>query len=88
MPVNWRRYRHISSKKYGLSTQSSLSSARAEDILNQLYQRRVKGIDPRVMQPLLNPFPPMMDTLQNMATRPALWILLVAIILMLVWLVR
>ena len=64
------------------------SSAQAEDILNQLYQRRVKGIDPRVMQPLLNPFPPMMDTLQNMATRPALWILLVAIILMLVWLVR
>ncbi|MGQ7151629.1 hypothetical protein ACUODF_15110, partial [Escherichia coli] len=59
-----------------------------QDILNQLYQRRVKGIDPRDMQPLLNPFPPMMDTLQNMATRPALWILLVAIILMLVWLVR
>ncbi|MDU1269156.1 MAG: flagella biosynthesis regulator Flk, partial [Escherichia coli] len=75
-------------QKYGLSAQSSLSSAQAEDILNQLYQRRVKGIDPRDMQPLLNPFPPMMDTLQNMATRPALWILLVAIILMLVWLVR
>ncbi|CAI6180910.1 flagella biosynthesis regulator Flk [Escherichia coli] len=68
-------------QKYGLSAQSSLSSAQAEDILNQLYQRRVKGIDPRDMQPLLNPFPPMMDTLQNMATRPALWILLVAIIL-------
>mgnify|MGYP000423311731 CR=1 FL=1 len=75
-------------QKYGLSAQSSLSSAQAEDILNQLYQRRVKGIDPRDMQPLLNPFPPMMDTLQNMATRPALWILLVAIILILVWLVR
>lgn len=75
-------------QKYGLSAQSSLSSAQAEDILNQLYQRRVKGIDPRDIQPLLNPFPPMMDTLQNMATRPALWILLVAIILMLVWLVR
>lgn len=75
-------------QKYGLSAQSSLSSAQAEDILNQLYQRRVKGIDPRDMQPLLNPFPPMMDTLQNMATRPALWILLVAIILTLVWLVR
>ncbi len=74
-------------QKYGLSAQSSLSSAQAEDILNQLYQRRVKGIDPRDMQPLLNPFPPMMDTLQN-TTRPALWILLVAIILMLVWLVR
>ncbi len=43
-------------QKYGLSAQSSLSSAQAEDILNQLYQRRVKGIDPRVMQPLLNPF--------------------------------
>ena len=65
-------------QKYGLSAQSSLSSAQAEDILNQLYQRRVKGIEPRDMQPLLNPFPPMMDTLQNMATRPALWILLVA----------
>ncbi|HGT6178935.1 TPA: flagella biosynthesis regulator Flk, partial [Escherichia coli] len=75
-------------QKYGLSAQSSLSSAQAEDILNQLYQRRVKGIEPRDMQPLLNPFPPMMDTLQNMATRPALWILLVAIILILVWLVR
>lgn len=52
-------------QKYGLSAQSSLSSARAEDILNQLYQRRVKGIDPRDIQPLLNPFPPMMDTLQK-----------------------
>lgn len=38
-------------QKYGLSAQSSLSSAQAEDILNQLYQRRVKGIDPRDMQP-------------------------------------
>ena len=101
MPVNWRRslkqpldaselaaLSAYIQQKYGLSAQSSLSSAQAEDILNQLYQRRVKGIDPRDMQPLLNPFPPMMDTLQNMATRPALWILLVAIILMLVWLVR
>ncbi len=41
-------------QKYGLSAQSSLSSSQAEDILNQLYQRRVKGIDPRDMQPLLN----------------------------------
>ncbi|MFV2399069.1 flagella biosynthesis regulator Flk, partial [Escherichia coli] len=64
------------------------SSAQAEDSRNQLYQRRVKGIDPRDMHPLLNPFPPMMDTLLNMATRPALWILVVASILMLVWLVR
>ncbi|EJH1735499.1 flagella biosynthesis regulator Flk [Escherichia coli] len=87
--VTWLQARQtLSQQKYGLSAQSSLSSAQAEDILNQLYQRRVKGIDPRDMQPLLNPFPPMMDTLQNMATRPALWILLVAIILMLVWLVR
>ncbi|STJ93613.1 cell division protein [Escherichia coli] len=31
-------------QKYGLSAQSSLSSAQAEDILNQLYQRRVKGL--------------------------------------------
>ncbi len=74
-------------QKYGLSAQSSLSSAQAEDILNQLYQRRVKDSNSRDMQPLLNPFPPMMDV-KNMATRAALWILLVAIILMLVWLVR
>ncbi len=31
-------------QKYGLSAQSSLSSAQAR-ISNQLYQRRVKGID-------------------------------------------
>ncbi|EDS92641.1 flagella biosynthesis regulator Flk [Escherichia albertii NBRC 107761 = DSM 17582] len=75
-------------QKYGLSAQSVLSSVQAEDILNQLYQRRVKGIDPRDIQPLLNPFPPLMNTLQNMATRPSVWILLVAILVMLVWLVR
>ncbi|ENB8496618.1 flagella biosynthesis regulator Flk [Escherichia albertii] len=75
-------------QKYGLSAQSVLSSVQAEDILNQLYQRRVKGIDPRDIQPLLNPFPPLMNTLQNMATRPSVWILLVAILIMLVWLVR
>ncbi|WDC12676.1 flagella biosynthesis regulator Flk [Escherichia albertii] len=75
-------------QKYGLSAQSVLSSVQAEDILNQLYQWRVKGIDPRDIQPLLNPFPPLMNTLQNMATRPSVWILLVAILIMLVWLVR
>ncbi|WP_149992970.1 flagella biosynthesis regulator Flk [Escherichia albertii] len=75
-------------QKYGLSAQSVLSSVQAEDILNQLYQRRVKGIEPRDIQPLLNPFPPLMNTLQNMATRPSVWILLVAILVMLVWLVR
>ncbi|HEB1226135.1 flagella biosynthesis regulator Flk [Escherichia albertii] len=75
-------------QKYGLSAQSVLSSVQAEDILNQLYQRRVKGIDPRDIQPLLNPFPPLMNTLQNMVTRPSVWILLVAILVMLVWLVR
>ncbi|EHQ8139927.1 flagella biosynthesis regulator Flk [Escherichia albertii] len=75
-------------QKYGLSAQSVLSSVQAEDILNQLYQRRVKGIDPRDIQPLLNLFPPLMNTLQNMATRPSVWILLVAILIMLVWLVR
>ncbi|MCZ8571388.1 flagella biosynthesis regulator Flk [Escherichia albertii] len=75
-------------QKYGLSAQSVLSSVQAEDILNQLYQRRVKGIEPRDIQPLLNPFPPLMNTLQNMVTRPSVWILLVAILIMLVWLVR
>ncbi|ENK6893494.1 flagella biosynthesis regulator Flk [Escherichia albertii] len=75
-------------QKYGLSAQSVLSSVQAEDILNQLYQRRVKGIEPRDIQPLLNPFPPLMNTLQNMATRPSVWILLVAILVMLVWLIR
>lgn len=75
-------------QKYGLSAQSVLSSVQAEDILNQLYQRRVKGIEPRDIQPLLNPFPPLMNILQNMATRPSVWILLVAILVMLVWLVR
>lgn len=75
-------------QKYGLSAQSVLSSVQAEDILNQLYQRRVKGIEPRDIQPLLNPFPPLMNTLQNIATRPSVWILLVAILVMQVWLVR
>ena len=57
-------------QKYGLSAQSSLSSAQAEDILNQLYQRRVKGLIREIYNRCLILFPPMMDTLQNMATRP------------------
>lgn len=73
-------------QKYGLSTQSALTSAQAEDILNQLYQRRVNGTEPRDIQPLLNPFTPFINTMQEMAMRPSLWILLTAIIVMLVWL--
>ncbi|RZM95057.1 flagella biosynthesis regulator Flk [Escherichia sp. E10V10] len=73
-------------QKYGLSQQSALTSAQAEDILNQLYQRRVNGIEPRDIQPLLNPFTPFINTMQEMAMRPSLWILLTAIIVMLVWL--
>ena len=49
------RYRHISQQKYKLSAVIAFFCPN-EDILNQLYQRRVKGIDPRGMQPLLNPF--------------------------------
>lgn len=74
-------------QKYGLSTQSALTSAQAEDILNQLYQRRVKGIEPRDIQPLLNPFTPLIDTMKEMSMRPSLWILFVVIIVMLIWLV-
>lgn len=73
-------------QKYGLSQHSALTSAQAEDILNQLYQRRVNGIEPRDIQPLLNPFTPFINTMQEMAMRPSLWILLTAIIVMLVWL--
>ncbi|TGB67831.1 flagella biosynthesis regulator Flk [Escherichia sp. E4930] len=73
-------------QKYGLSQQSALTSAQAEDILNQLYQRRVNGIEPRDIQPLLNPFTPFINTMQEMAMRPSLWILLTAIIVILVWL--
>ncbi|RZM89142.1 MULTISPECIES: flagella biosynthesis regulator Flk [unclassified Escherichia] len=73
-------------QKYGLSTQSALTYAQAEDILNQLYQRRVNGTEPRDIQPLLNPFTPFINTMQEMAMRPSLWILLTAIIVMLVWL--
>ncbi|RZN39525.1 flagella biosynthesis regulator Flk [Escherichia sp. E2593] len=73
-------------KKYGLSQHSALTSAQAEDILNQLYQRRVNGIEPRDIQPLLNPFTPFINTMQEMAMRPSLWILLTAIIVILVWL--
>ncbi len=73
-------------QKYGLSQQSALTSAQAEDILNQLYQRRVNGTEPRDIQPLLNPFTPFINTMQEMAMRPSLWILLTAIIVMLVWL--
>ncbi|QCT86053.1 flagella biosynthesis regulator Flk [Escherichia sp. E4742] len=73
-------------QKYGLSQQSALTSAQAEDILNLLYQRRVNGTEPRDIQPLLNPFTPFINTMQEMAMRPSLWILLTAIIVMLVWL--
>ncbi|TBR66257.1 MULTISPECIES: flagella biosynthesis regulator Flk [unclassified Escherichia] len=73
-------------QKYGLSQHSALTSAQAEDILNQLYQRRVNGIEPRDIQPLLNPFTPFINTMQEMAMRPSLWILLTAIIVILVWL--
>ncbi|MDO1920912.1 flagella biosynthesis regulator Flk, partial [Escherichia coli] len=64
------------------------ASSRAEYIVNQHCHRRGNGIEALHLQPLLNPFPRMMGPLQNMARRPALWILLVAIIMMLVCLVR
>ncbi|MEB7935355.1 flagella biosynthesis regulator Flk [Escherichia whittamii] len=73
-------------QKYGLSAQSALTSAQAEDILNQLYQRRVNGTEPRDIQPLLNPFTPFINTMQELAMRPSLWILLTAIIVILIWL--
>lgn len=68
-----------------LLPQTILTHAQAEDLLNLLYRRRTRGIDPRDIQPLFTPFPPLMEPLQTLGNRPGvIFFILIFVLLMLV----
>ena len=76
---------------YQIQPQSILTTVQVQDLLNQIFLRRVERerelIDPRHLQPIYSPFAPMIETVKSLSARPGLLFVALMIALAIFWLV-
>ena len=76
---------------YQIQPQSILTTVQVQDLLNQIFLRRVERerelSDPRHLQPIYSPFAPMIETVKSLSARPGLLFVALMIALAIFWLV-
>lgn len=74
-----------------IQPQTVLTSAQVQDLLNQIFLRRVErdreSNDPRHIQPIYSPFAPVIETLRSFTARPGLLFIALLVALLIFWLV-
>ena len=74
-----------------IQPQTVLTTAQVQDLLNQIFLRRVERDrelnDPRHIQPIYSPFTPVIDTLRSFTARPGLLFIALLVALLIFWLV-
>ncbi|MGE9665846.1 flagella biosynthesis regulator Flk, partial [Escherichia coli] len=74
-----------------IQPQSILTTVQVQDLLNQIFLRRVERerelSDPRHLQPIYSPFAPMIETVKSLSARPGLLFVALMIALAIFWLV-
>lgn len=74
-----------------IQPQTVLTSAQVQDLLNQIFLRRVErdreSNDPRHIQPIYSPFAPVIETLRSFTARPGLLFITLLVALLIFWLV-
>lgn len=86
----------VSLKEYAqqngqIQPQTVLTTAQVQDLLNQIFLRRVERDrelnDPRHIQPIYSPFAPVIETLRSFTARPGLLFIALLVALLIFWLV-
>lgn len=76
---------------YQIQPQTILTTVQVQDLLNQIFLRRVERErelnDPRHLQPIYSPFAPMIETVKSLSARPGLLFVALMIALAIFWLV-
>lgn len=76
---------------YQIQAQTVLTTAQVQDLLNQIFLRRVERdrelTEPRHIQPIYSPFAPVIDTLRAFTARPGLLFIALLVALVIFWLV-
>ena len=77
---------------YQIQPQTILTAVQVQDLLNQIFLRRVERDreqelnDPRHLQPIFSPFAPVIETVKTLSARPGLMFVALLIALALFWL--
>lgn len=76
---------------YQIQAQTVLTTAQVQDLLNQIFLRRVERdrelSEPRHIQPIYSPFAPVIETLRSFSARPGLLFIALVVALLIFWLV-
>lgn len=77
---------------YQIQPQTILTAVQVQDLLNQIFLRRVERDreqelnDPRHLQPIFSPFAPVIETVKTLSARPGLMFVALLVALTLFWL--
>lgn len=78
---------------YQIQPQTILTTVQIQDLLNQIFLRRVERDreqelrDPRHLQPIYSPFAPVIETIKSLSARPGLLFAALLVVLAIFWLV-
>jgi hypothetical protein len=90
-PHEFNALRDYAQQAWQATPQTVLTPAQIQDLLNQVFLRRVERsqdtLDTRYVQPIYNPFTPFIENMKAMSTRPGLMLVALIVVMVLLWLV-
>ncbi|HCT4965626.1 TPA: flagella biosynthesis regulator Flk [Citrobacter koseri] len=90
-PNEFTALRDYAQKTYQALPHTILTTAQVQDLLNQVFLRRVARerelTEPHHIQPIYSPFAPMIETIKSVTARPGLIFIALAVAFILFWLV-
>ncbi|MCS2157125.1 flagella biosynthesis regulator Flk [Scandinavium sp. H11S7] len=82
--------RDYAQQTWQATPQTVLTQAQVQDLLNQVFLKRVERaqdtVDTRYIQPIFNPFTPFIENMKAMSARPGLMLVGLLVIIFLLWL--
>ncbi|MGU3523642.1 flagella biosynthesis regulator Flk [Enterobacteriaceae bacterium C23F] len=83
--------RDYAQQTWQATPQTVLTPAQVQDLLNQVFLRRVERsqdtLDTRYVQPIFNPFTPFIEQMKAMSARPGLMLIAAIVVVILLWIV-
>jgi hypothetical protein len=90
-PQEFNTLRDYAQQTWQATPQTILTPAQVQDLLNQIFLRRVERshdtLDTRYIQPIYNPFTPFIENVKAMSARPGLMLVALIVVMILVWMV-
>lgn len=90
-PQEFNALRDYAQQHWHATPQTILTSAQVQDLLNQLFLKRVERsqdtLDIRNIQPVFNPLIPFIDNMKALSARPGLLLVVLIVVMLLLWIV-